>query len=272
MPGITKSDAKKKLLAREAHNGIMARAISAYQTELRKPRWKPHKSARTICKDFETLYLQETGKLVHLSHSTLTRLASGGRSRAEADARKSWLTQEEIDVVSDYIIETANRGFPLSHRRLKEHVNEICRARLGSSFPVTGVGKNWTQRFVERHSSRLKTSWSHPLETKRGRAVNPNTNAAYFDLLADVKHKFDIEVDCTYGVDEVGCQASGGENERVIGGRNPGPQYQVRDGNRENITVLVTICADGTSTPPAVIFKGSAYQVKWLQDNPANAL
>jgi hypothetical protein len=29
------------------------------------------------------------------------------------------------------------------------------------------------------------------------------------------------------------------------------------------------MCADGTSIPPAVI---SAYQVKWAQDDPANAL
>jgi len=36
---------------------------------------------------------------------------------------------------------------------------------------------------------------------------------------------------------------------------------------------MVTICADGSSlVPPAVIFKGSKYLVKWKQRNPANAL
>lgn len=49
-------------------------------------------------------------------------------------------------------------------------------------------------------------------------------------------------------------------------------QYQQRDGNWENITVIVTIGTDGSSTPPAVIFKGKAYQAKWKQDNPTNAL
>jgi hypothetical protein len=47
--------------------------------------------------------------------------------------------------------------------------------------------------------------------------------------------------------------------------------YQQRGGTRENITIIVTICADGTSTPPAVIFKGNAYQVKWGENNPLNA-
>ncbi|KIK72579.1 hypothetical protein PAXRUDRAFT_65996, partial [Paxillus rubicundulus Ve08.2h10] len=49
------------------------------------------------------------------------------------------------------------------------------------------------------------------------------------------------------------------------------PQYQQRTGSRENTTIIVMICADDTSTPPAVIFKGNVYQVKWKQDNPANA-
>ena len=73
-------------------------------------------------------------------------------------------------------------------------------------------------------------------------------------------------------MDEVGVQARGNERERVATKRQKtGPQYQQRSGTRENTTVLVTICADGTSTPPAVIFKGSAYQVSWANNNPLNA-
>jgi hypothetical protein len=55
-----------------------------------------------------------------------------------------------------------------------------------------------------------------------------------------------------------------------MGGHKPGPQYQQGYGNQENITVIVTVCADGTSTPPSMISKGKGYQTKWKQDNPAN--
>ena len=40
---------------------------------------------------------------------------------------------------------------------------------------------------------------------------------------------------------------------------------------RENITVVVSIAADGSSIPPAVIFKGQAFLPQWKQDNPLNA-
>ena len=84
--------------------------------------------------------------------------------------------------------------------------------------------------------------------------------------------KYNIKAENTYGSDEVGIQAQGGaEREYVFGPRTKAAPYQQRSGTRENITTIVTICADGTSTPPAVIFKGSAYQVKWGESNPLNA-
>ena len=49
-------------------------------------------------------------------------------------------------------------------------------------------------------------------------------------------------------------------------------QHQIREVDRENTTVICTICADGTSIPPLVIFKGTAFRVKWLeQNNPLEA-
>lgn len=104
-----------------------------------------------------------------------------------------------------------NCGFLLSHRRLKEHVDEICRARLGSSFPEKGVGINWTHRFIKKHSDRIKVSRARPLESKRGRAVNPATNEAWWTILQETLTKYNIKQHNTYGVDEAGCQPSGGK-------------------------------------------------------------
>jgi hypothetical protein len=74
-----------------------------------------------------------------------------------------------------------------------------------------------------------------------------------------------------YGADESGFQKGIGQKERVIGGKGKKRQHQQRSGDRENITVLVNICGDGTSTPPLVIYKGAAFQTSWKQDNPLNA-
>jgi Tc5 transposase DNA-binding domain len=62
------------------------------------------------------------------------------------------ITAEEQEVVIKYIAECGNRGFPLSHRRLKEHVNKILRTQLGDKFPIGGVEKKWTNQFIEKYS------------------------------------------------------------------------------------------------------------------------
>ena len=93
----------------------------------------------------------------------------------------------------------------------------------------------------------------------------------WFDLVEEVTVKYGIVPETTYRVDEVGTNPFSGEKEWVIGARQAALQHQKQDGNRENITVLMTICVDGTTLPPAAIFKGRAFQMKWKQDNPADA-
>ncbi|KIK75308.1 hypothetical protein PAXRUDRAFT_173211 [Paxillus rubicundulus Ve08.2h10] len=170
-----------------------------------------------------------------------------------------------------FCLDLAARGFPLKHRSLKFHVDSVLQGRLGSGFPKTGVGKNWTDRFLERHSDNLGRYWSAPLDTARGRAVNENTNKAWFDLLGKTIDMNNIEEDCLWAADETGFQPGGGLWERVIGAAKKKRQHQQRNGNRENITVMVTICADGGTIPPTVIYKGQSFSTAWHEGNDLQA-
>jgi hypothetical protein len=134
------------------------------------------------------------------------------------------------------------------------------------------LGKNWTYQFVKRHSDRIKVYLSSPLDSKRGRAVNPNTNAAWFKILGDITEKYNIEEDCLYGSDETGFQNGMSQRQYVIGGSGKKQQHKQQESiSYETITAVVTICANGTSIPPLVIFKGKAFSVKWAENNPLKA-
>lgn len=80
-----------------------------------------------------------------------------------------------------------------------------------------------------------------------------------------------IPTELIFGADETGIQEVTGQKEKVFGKKGKRTVHQERTGSRENITVLVTICADGEALKPAVIFKGSGFLTKWKQDNPTNA-
>ncbi|KAG2368984.1 hypothetical protein BDR07DRAFT_1268665 [Suillus spraguei] len=71
---------------------------------------------------------EATGKLIKLSYSTLICLAAGGKILSETNAAIAWITEEETKQVIAYIQEVGDCGFPLSHKQLREHVNEICHA------------------------------------------------------------------------------------------------------------------------------------------------
>lgn len=181
----------------------------------------------------------------------------------------------ETEAILSYAIELANRGFPLSHSRLREHAEEICHAWYGDAFPASGLGKQWSNRFIEKHSKCLKQYWSHALDKSCARAVNPHTKGQFYDIVEEEieggNRKEPIAPDCIHGTDETGIQSGVGTTERVFGPAGKSIQHQQRSGDRENITVIVTICGDGTSLLPAVIFKGESFQSNWKQDNLLDA-
>ena len=89
--------------------------------------------------------------------------------------------------------------------------------------------------------------------------------------MKELRDDYDIPDYLVHGAGEMGMQTEIGVTECVIGPAGAKMQHQQRSGNQENIMVLPTICADGTSVPPVVIYKGEAFQTKWHQDNPLDA-
>ncbi|KLO04330.1 hypothetical protein SCHPADRAFT_840746, partial [Schizopora paradoxa] len=145
----------------------------------------------------------------------------------------------------------------------------ILRARLGPSF--RGVGENWTDRFLSKHSGRIRVYSSSPLDKARANGANPVTHELFFKILKETIEKYNIEPDCIFGADETGFLPGRAGSEKVIGKAGKKEQHAKESGNRNLITVMPTICTNGTSIPPLVIFSGIAYLVSWKQDNPLHA-
>ena len=247
----------------------MVHAILLYQQEHSKADVDGTKplSVKGCSQKTSDSYFVETGKRLELSDSTLLHWVKGGKSKAETNADKGWLLPSEIKQVMDYTVEVSNCGFPLDHHRLAEHVNEICTAQLGPAFPAEGVRKNWTHCFVLKHLESLNTYWTCPLDSVRSQAVNENTNDTWFNIYHHTKTKYNVPDERLYGGDETGFLSGGGNTQQVIGGKGNKVQHQQRSRDRENITIIPTICADGMYLSPVVIYKGSVFQMKWAQEN-----
>lgn len=273
MGNRAKSQMLKKSIERKAKDDLQAAACAMYlrERETEQAGGVKGKSLRAVCTEISNQHFANTGHRITLNPGTLSNHAAGHQTMSAFNAKKHHLSEAEQKQIVDFAIELGDRGFPLSPRRLREHAEHILRKRLGHLAPENGLGKGWTSRFITKHHDRLGRYWSRPLDSKRGRAVNPHTKAEFFEILKDCREKFNIPDELVYGGDETGIQQGVGTKEYVVGGKGKSVQHQQREGNRENITVLPTICADGSNLAPAVIFKGEGFQAKWEQNNPLDA-
>lgn len=269
MGNRTKSQDEKIILRRREIDRLYATAKDLYLREHQDPSCKG-KSFQAVCDEVSQAHFAETGHRINLSTSTLQRHVKGGKPKSKSNAEKGWLTEEEGELVVSYAVDQAERGFPMKLKELKRHAEELLRVRLGVSFPSTGLGKHWVERFVRKHSDRLQKYLSRGLDKGRARSVNPTTHGAWFSLLASTIEKYNIERECTYGSDEVGFLLRPLARCNVVGPVNQKIQYDSAPENRENATVLCTICGDGTSLPPLVIFKGKHYFASWGKNNTNN--
>lgn len=205
-----------------------------------------------------------------ISKSTLQRRTNGGQSIQEFNASKQKLTPAEEHVLVNFILESANRGFPLDHKAIQHHANAIRESRLGGDCEK--CGKAWVSRFLDRHRDTIQTHWSKPLDTQRAKSLNPEAVASWFEIV----RKFIVEEGVLptqlYAMDESGFPPALQGTSRVAGARGTRIQHQQGGANRENVTALVCICADGTSLKPMIIYKGKNFMEKWNGNNLVQAL
>ncbi|KAJ7580840.1 hypothetical protein C8J56DRAFT_896196 [Mycena floridula] len=131
MPRKALSKTKKAQLECQERDRLMARAVVQYHAEQSCIGPGRKMGLRQVCREVEKEFFKETGRTITLNHNTLRNLANGGRSLTEFTEGKCWLLKEEVEEVIAYVKETAAWGYGLSHRRLKEYVDEICQCSSG---------------------------------------------------------------------------------------------------------------------------------------------
>ena len=207
------------------------------------------------------LSLRQAAKDFDVPRSTLTGQFNGTHTRKEAHEREQKLQPAQEEVLVKWIKVMGQRGVPLTPGALLDYASEICDGPVGSS---------WGKRFMARHPE-LKIKWTTSLQQCRAHALNPTVVAEYFKILAEVINEHQIPIENIYNMDEKGIQLGVGKRVAAIIDRDQKNAFQVEDGNRELVTIIETICADGTALHPSVIFQGKRRNLEWGRQNPCNA-
>jgi hypothetical protein len=132
------------------------------------------------------------------------------------------------------------------------------------------VGGSWPKRFLKRHLD-LRMKKTVGLEKARAKALNQVVVDEFFDMLADVIKEYSIQLENLYNMDEKGIQLGIGARITAMIDRDQKAVYSIEDGNRELVTIIEAICADGSILHPSVIFQGVRRMLEWGRNNPCNA-
>lgn len=260
MVGRPLSENVKKIQKRNDVNAQYKEAIDEYLREQEKPAGVTRLGLRKIADKYPLI-----------NKTKLTSLVNGGRTLDDFNAGKRALHAPEERVLIDLIIQSADRGFPMTHKQIKKTAEAVISKRQTSTQPHKGLRKNWVFRFLENHADELNTYWSKPLATERAQALNPEAVKAWFDLVEEHIVEKGIKRHNIYGMDESGFPPANQGKQRVVGRKGTKTLHKSGSGNRENVTGIVTICADGTVLRTTIIFKGKNFLQKWGEDNVSNA-
>ncbi|CAG7852079.1 SubName: Full=Related to transposase-Aspergillus fumigatus {ECO:0000313/EMBL:CCA75029.1} [Serendipita indica DSM 11827] len=190
--------------------------------------------------------------------STVAARLKGRKTRQDAHVHRQTLGPEEDNVLVDWIIFWGGKGIPLN----PNHVRAKAVAISGQD-----VGKHWIDRFKDRHSDRLKSTWTQPIEHSRAKAVNPAVVHDFYEkLMAEVNNSA-IPQKNIYNADEKGVQFGEDERSKVLVEQTQRNTRMIHDKHREMATVIECICADGTAISPMVIFKGKRMSKLWFTQN-----
>jgi hypothetical protein len=160
MVGRAKSDrVKAHRQSRKKEQNVMA-AVLEYERERAKP-----------ANLGAPMSILQISKKYKIPYATLNRCVNGGQSIRGSNEKKQKLTPAQEWLLVQFILESADRGFPLGHRQIEQYADAVRQAMLGADCEKVGV--KWVFSFLDRHHDALRTFWSKSLDTQRARSLNP---------------------------------------------------------------------------------------------------
>ncbi|KAG8925761.1 hypothetical protein FRC01_009737 [Tulasnella sp. 417] len=150
---------------------------------------------------------------------------------------------------------------------INEKARSMLQAKRGEEVEL---GQEWKTRFMRRHPD-LQTYRATPLDRIRANGLNPTVLKDYEDTVEELFTLHKPPERNIFGADEVPMNCGIAPRQKVVGKAGQRVQHHQTNGEKENITCIETICADGTVLRPTVIFKGKYRMDSWQENNPDGA-
>ena len=185
--------------------------------------------------------------------STLGDRASGRVICGAKSGAPTYLSPEEEEELVQFLVGSAEIGYPKSVREVRALVGAILSNKGNSDVGCVSTG--WWERFRKRHPT-LSLRQGESLAYKRAIATNRDVINKYFDLLEETISKNNLRdrPSCIFNCDESGMPLDFRPGKRIA---KKGAKHVLVYGTgiKTQITILACANAAGYAIPPLVVFK-----------------
>ncbi|KAF6515843.1 hypothetical protein HZS61_004584 [Fusarium oxysporum f. sp. conglutinans] len=208
------------------------------------------------------LKLRRAASIYKACPKKLGRRQEGMQSRRDWIPKSRKLSDLEEQTIIEFILDLDSRGFPPRLRGVEDMAN-----RLLADRDEPPVGKRWASNFVKRHKE-LETRFFRRYNYQRARCEDPTIIRDWFRLMENTIAKYGIQLDDIYNFDETGFMMGVIASGMVVtGAERRGRTKSVQPGNREWITVIQAINAEGQAIPPFIIGAGQFHLANWYRES-----
>jgi DDE superfamily endonuclease/Tc5 transposase DNA-binding domain len=224
----------------------------------------------TGIKNGEYTSIRDASQKLGISRSTLAHRQNGRQSRAVSHQSSQNLSEAEEDALAKWISTSTVTGIPPSYvmiRQIAEHIRHHRVANVNDAFiehvSYPPLGKHWVSNFMKRHPQ-FKATYARRIEAARLEQSTEENVKKWLDAVSSTLQDNDIRPCNVYNMDETGFNIGAMQAGRVVVDMTRNVNYKKHPGRQEWVTVVESICADGTVIPPLVIFKGEKLSVNQI--------
>ena len=205
------------------------------------------------------LKLHRVATQFEVPDNTLRRRMNGIPSKRGTRSVQAKLTLAEEEAIVQYILDLDSRGFSPTKCEVEDMANLLLSQR-----DATPVGKCWADRLITRREE-LKTRLNRPYDYQRAKQEDPAVVEPWFRLVANMRAKYGVADSDFYNFDETGFMMGQIQPFMVVTRSDRrGKPKRVQAGNREWVTAICAVAADGFVVPPFLCVKGRYHLSTWF--------
>jgi len=200
--------------------------------------------------------------------NTFRRRLSGKQlDRRLAHTKQMRISPEGESSLVRHVIYLAKSGFPCRYRVIRALATTIMEREYGALplyTTLNPLGSRWIYRFLLRQEE-LRVCYVRSLELERALANNnPEKIARFFHEYKAARTLYNIADNYVWNMDETGFSMGLAYGARVVIYQDYRNSFKTVDGSREWVTQIDSICTNGSTIPPFLVFKGKQHtQAMW---------